>query len=192
MVSTATPRLNQRPAALNTESPMFSLLTTGLALLSAFTSAKAESHMYAGTRFGAAFASGYVRTAYSPALAIGAQWDSGIQLGMRLVVLPLPPEVYGADTPDLAIGPLVDWAYHFKAGQNFELYPTMSVGIALGKSPRDGTNQIMPQWQTGFGAHYLIPTSKAPGASRVYIGPEFGIVPLVVAPYVAGSAGLIF
>lgn len=171
---------------------MFSLLTTSLALVSLLTPAHAESHLYAGGRFGAAFASGYVRTAYSPAVAIGAKWDSGIQLGMRMVVLPYPPEVYGANTPELAIGPLVDFEYNFKAGEHFELYPTLSLGVAIGKSPADGTNQILPEFQTGFGAHYLIPTSKAEGASTLYIGPEFGIVPLVMAPYVAASAGVIF
>ena len=171
---------------------MFSLLTTTLALTSLFTPAHADSHLYAGGRFGAAFASGYVRTAYSPAVAIGAKWSNGIQLGMRVVVLPYPPEVYGSNTPNVAIGPLVDFQYNFKAGEHFELYPTMSLGVAIGKSPIDGTNQVLPEWQTGFGAHYLIPTSKEEGTSTIYIGPEFGIVPIIAAPYVAASAGVIF
>lgn len=168
---------------------MFSLLTTLLALASA-SPAHAESHLYAGGRFGAAFASGYVRTAYSPAVTIGAKWKSGIQLGMRIVVLPLPPEVYGDDTPDLAIGPLVDFEYNFKAGSQFEFYPTVSFGFAIGKSPVDSTNQVLPEFQTGFGAHYLIATGTSGG--QVYIGPEFGIVPGILAPYMAVSGGLIF
>ncbi len=173
---------------------MFSLLTTALVLTSLATpAAHAESHLYAGGRFGAAFASGYVRTAYSPAVAIGAKWNSGIQLGMRMVVLPYPPEVYGANTPTVAIGPLVDFEYNFKAGDHFELYPTMSLGVAIGKSPVNGTNQILPEWQTGFGAHYLIHTNQnLDASSTIYIGPEFGIVPLVAAPYIAASAGVIF
>lgn len=169
---------------------MFSLLTTTLALATLATPAHAESQLYAGGRLGAAFAPGYVRTAYSPAVVIGAKWHSGIQLGMRVVVLPLPPEVVGSDTPDLAVGPLVDFAYNFKAGERFELYPTASLGVALGKSPQDRTNQVLPQFQTGFGAHYLLSSGASEGT--IYVGPEFGVVPLVLAPYMAFTAGAMF
>ncbi len=160
-----------------------------IALLALATPAHAESHLTLGAKFGAAFAPDYVRTAYSPAVSLGARWDSGIQLGMRVVILPFPPEVYGEDTPELAIGPVVDFTYNFAAGQQFEFYPTVSLGVAIGKSPRDGTNQIMPQFATGFGAHYLVASGED---NQIYIGPEFGFVPLVLAPYMAVNAGVNF
>lgn len=177
---------------------MISLLALASTLVTLATpTAHAEGHFYAGARFGAAYPEGYVRTAYSPAIALGGKWDSGIELGLRFVALPNPPEVLGSNTPDFAVGPLLDFAYDFRVGKHLELYPTVSAGFAIGKGDEDGTNQILPEFQTGFGAHYLVALNKSLDdagsvGNKAYFGPEIGVVPAVLAPYMAFSAGVTF
>ncbi len=168
---------------------------SSIALALLVTSALAEdaapqpaARMLTGARASLAVPSGYAGLATSYSAEIGAQFKGGQSLALRLAFVPDPPAVYGAATPNFAMGPVVTWAYHVPVSPTLDISPTVGLGAVFGASPVDQTNVVLPYIQGGLGMRYRIPL---PDNSEFYIMPEAGLVPAILAPMVAVNVGII-
>lgn len=148
-----------------------------------------DNQLYVAGRGSLAYPANVAGTAIVASIGAGAILAEKNKLGVRFAVLPDPPSIYGVDTPDLAFGPLVDWAFLIRVGENFSLYPCASAGFAMGKSPYDGTNQIMPLFEAGFGADLHFKMSET---SQLFFAPELGVAPFALAPYMGVNIGVTF
>lgn len=171
-----------------------SLLTTLLLAtqLAFATTEKAQepggARLYGTARGTVAVPTGYVGIAQSYSLEVGALFRSGNQLGLRIAYLPWPPDVYGKATPDHAVGPVVAWAYNIRVSPRVDITPSVGLGAVFGPAANTGENKVLPYIQAGLGMRGRIPTSTG---GAVAIGPEIGLVPTILAPYVALNVSMI-
>lgn len=173
---------------------MFIALLTTLALAAEPTTLEPPARETAGARvYGTARATvavpvNYTGIAQSYSVEAGAMFRDGNQFGIRLAYVPYPPDVYGKDTPDHSGGPVLAWAYHVRVAPRVDLTPTVAAGAVFGPSPATGVNKVLPYLQAGVGMRAKVPT---PGGGAIAFGPEIGIVPTLLAPYIAGNLTLI-
>lgn len=146
------------------------------------------ARIYGSARGTVAVPTGYKGLASSYSLEVGALFRSGNQLGLRFAYLPYPPDVYGAETPEHAFGPVIAWAYQIRVSPTVDLGPTIGLGAVFGPAPDTGENKVLPYIQAGVGMRARVPLSSG-GAFAV--GPEIGIVPTILAPYVALNLSLV-
>ena len=159
----------------------------------AFAAPEAEqkagaARLYGTVRANLAVPTGYTGLAQSYSAEVGALFRSGNQLGLRFAYVPYAPNVYGQDTPDHAVGPVVVWAYNFRVSPRLDLYPAVGLGAVFGPSPKTTENMVMPYIQAGLGLRGRIPMSNG---GAIAIGPEFGFVPTILAPYAAVNLTMI-
>jgi hypothetical protein len=165
-----------------------SLLTTLLLLVhTAFAAPEAEqkagsARLFGTVRANVAVPTGYTGIAQSYSAEVGALFRSGNQLGLRFAYVPYAPNVYGPNTPDHAVGPVVVWAYNIRVSPRLDLYPAVGLGAVFGPSPVNNENKVLPYIQAGLGLRGRIPMSNG---GAIAIGPEVGFVPTILAPYAA-------
>lgn len=140
-----------------------------------------DARVYGAARAALSVPLGYTGFATSYGAEVGAITAVGNQIGLRVLWTPNPPDVYGADTPDNAFGPVLNLAHHFRVAPSFDLSPTLALGAVFGPSPEDGTNMVLPAIQIGLGARFRIAT----GDGYLAIGPELGVIPTLGAPVMA-------
>jgi len=132
-------------------------------------------------------------------------------LGLRLIWIPNPPknplgdEVIGE--VGNAWGPVLDWKVLFSPKRRISLFTSASLGFVYGVPKLDDemvsrtapsgyteektrSNVVLPILEGGVGVQV---TTKEIGDSkmRLFISPELGFVPGVVAPYAAITIGLL-
>jgi hypothetical protein len=112
----------------------------------------------------------------------GALFKDGNQIGLRIVYLPYPPKVFGESTPEQAFGPVFTWAYCVRVAPKLDLMPSVGLGAAFGAAPDTQENKVLPYLQVGLGIRGRITNPKG---GALAIGPEIGLVPTILAPYVA-------
>jgi hypothetical protein len=181
---------------------MYTLLCIGLLTSSAFAAndefgddrsaePAGDARVYGTARGTLAVPPGYVGMTTSFSVEVGALFDHA-QVGLRLAYLPYPPKVYGDETPENAIGPVVTYAYNVHVSRRVDIFPTFGLGAVFGPNHLTKENMVLPYLQAGLGIRGLIPLDG--GSDRggaVAIGPEIGIVPTILAPYLAVSFSLI-
>lgn len=171
---------------------MFTALLPTLALatvaLAAEPTETAGARVYGTARATVAVPVNYTGIAQSYSLEAGAMFRDGNQFGLRLAYVPYPPDVYGKDTPDHSGGPVLAWAYHIRVAPRVDMTPTVAAGAVFGPSPASGVNKVLPYLQAGVGLRAKVPTA---GGGAVAFGPEVGLVPTLLAPYIAGNLTLI-
>lgn len=146
------------------------------------------AQLYGDVRGSLAVPMNYTGTAQSYSAEVGALFRDGNQLGMRFVYVPDPPDVYGDETPKMAFGPVLSWAYSVRVARSFDLYPAIGLGAVFGQSPTTDMNKVLPYVQGGLGLRLRIPTANE---GAVTLGPEIGFVPTIMAPYMAFNVGMI-
>lgn len=146
------------------------------------------ARVYGTGRASVAVPVNYRGVAQSHSAEVGAMFHDGNQFGIRLAYVPYPPNVYGEDTPNHAGGPVLVWAYHVRIAPRVDLTPTVGVGALFGPSPATGENQVLPYLQGGVGLRTKVPTA---GGGAIAFGPEVGIVPTLLAPYIAANLTVI-
>lgn len=162
-----------------------------LGLFASTANAKDEqpsARVIAGTRASLAIPAGYPGVAQSYSAEVGAQFRSGQQLTLRFIGTPNPPKVLGDDTPTVAFGPAVSWSYNVKISPRMDISPSVAVGALYGPSPETEINQVLLYLQGGLGMRLRIPTGDG---SEMFIMPEVGIVPAILAPMMAVNVGFI-
>lgn len=144
--------------------------------------------VYASARGTVAVPTGYLGLATSYSIEGGAQFKDGNKVGIRLAYVPNPPDVYGASTPDVAVGPVFVWGYSLRVAPRIDFEPTIGLGALFGADPTNGVNIVLPYIQGGLSIRGRIPTQDG---SSITIGPEIGFVPTILAPYIALSVGFL-
>lgn len=163
-------------------------LLASLALAEDSPTSPGKARVFGSTRASVAVPTGYTGVAQSYGAEIGAMFEDGNQLALRFAFVPNPPDVFGADTPNAALGPVVSWAYNIRVSRAFDLYPTACLGAVFGPSPATQVNMVLPYIQGGLGARARFTTASG---SEVALGPEIGFVPTILAPYIGFNLGLI-
>ena len=162
---------------------MVSLILSGLAL------AADPAFVTTTVRYGLAVPMSEVGVAHNTTLELGAVFPSRHAVGIRMLVVPEPPHIYNNQTPDIAFGPVFSWAWYGRFARTIDLYPTASLGFAIGVSPvGEPVNKILPLLQGGFGIRFHVPA----GNLEWCITPEIGVSPLILAPYFGIGMGLMF
>mgnify|MGYP001186635244 CR=1 FL=1 len=126
-------------------------------------------------------------------------------LGMRLIWVPNPPKNPLGDEQDLDVknawGPVLDWKILFSPERRISLFTSASLGFVYGvpeveeltpsaSGYRDEpTNVVLPILEGGVGVQL---STKELGSSgmHLYVAPELGFVPGILAPYAALTVGL--
>lgn len=147
-----------------------------------------SARVYGTARGTVAVPTGYVGFAQSYSVEAGALFRDHNQVGIRLAYVPYAPEVYGADTPNQAAGPVLTWAYQFPVSPRVDITPSLAAGAVFGPGAESKENKVLPYLQAGLGLRAKIPTA---GGGAVALGPEVGFVPTLVAPYVAANVTVI-
>ena len=122
-------------------------------------------------------------------LGLGARWKDGTRLGMRVMMMPNPPEVFYADPGAIAGGVVVDYAHHFPVSRNTTIYPILSAGALVAVDEWSNENVVLPVTEAGVGLEYAKVMSSG---NHLTISPEIGVVPLMLAPYAALNVGVLF
>jgi hypothetical protein len=164
------------------------LLMASLALAEDSPTSPGKARVFGSTRASVAVPTGYTGVAQSYSAEVGAMFEDGNQLALRFAFVPQPPDVFGPDTPDAALGPVVSWAYNIRVARQFDLYPAACLGAVFGPAPTTKINMVLPYIQGGLGARARFKTASG---SEVALGPEIGFVPTILAPYVGFNLGLI-
>jgi hypothetical protein len=122
---------------------------------------------------------------------LGIELDDTNSLGFRVIYMQDPPEnplSQNSPTVPWAWGPVVDWIHNYQPNSTFSFYTSVSFGFVYGV-PKEETenNVILPIVEGGVGVR-LSKVTQSGGI--VYVAPEMGLVPGVLAPYMGISVGL--
>lgn len=154
----------------------------------AFAEEAPAARMIATTRGSVAVPADIRGVAQSFSAEVGAQFKGGQAVALRFALVPDPPDVLGADTPNLAAGPVFVWSYHVKVAPRFDISPSVGLGAVFGTSPASGENQVLPYIQGDVGLRYRVPLDSG---AELAIMPSMGVVPTILAPMVALSVGFV-
>lgn len=167
------------------------ILSATLALASDLDSRAPEpSHarLFVGGRGAASFPLNYQGIGSSFVLELGANFQDGNQLALRVAAIPDPPEVYGEkETPDFVAGPVVAYAYNIPLSARVDIPVGGGVGLLLGQT-EDQYNKMMGYFLLETGLRMRVPVGEK---SQLYFTPTMGFVPLVIAPTVGFSVGML-
>lgn len=158
-------------------------------LFSSLAVAAEPAYVTTTLRYGVAVPMSEVGIAHNTTIELGAVYPTRHSVGIRFMVIPDPPEVYDERTPNIGFGPALSWAWYGRFARNVDLYPTASLGFAIGISPTGlPVNKILPLLQGGFGIRFHVPA----GPLEWCVTPEIGVSPLILAPYFGIGMGLMF
>jgi hypothetical protein len=159
-----------------------------LTLLFAHLVAAADTnYLTAAVRHSVAVPTNVVGIANNSSVEVGVTIVARQAFGVRFVVVPDPPAVYGEETPTIAFGPSVYWAWYGKLSSHIDVYPTGAMGFVVGQRPMGWpVNKVLPMFQAGVGMRFHSKVGKV----ELYATPEIGFVPLIVAPYFGIGVGL--
>lgn len=144
--------------------------------------------LFAAARGGVAFPMNYKGVTGSYALDMGANFRDGHQMALRLVVMPNPPDVLGPrETPPLAAGPVLAYAYNIPLAPQLDIPVGAGLGLMIGQSAA-GYNKMLPYLQAEAGIRMR---AKIASDRQLFMTPSLGFVPLVLAPQVGISVGLL-
>ena len=126
-------------------------------------------------------------------------------LGMRVIWVPNPPENPLGDEQshdvDNAWGPVIDWKMLLSPQRRVSLFTSASLGFVYGVPEVDAltpsemgadtelSNVVLPILEGGVGVQ-LSTRELGRSGMRLYVAPELGFVPGILAPYAALSIGI--
>lgn len=151
-----------------------------LALLVAAAHAGDRS-LYAQARGLYARSSYYLENAQSYTLDVGLRAFDGNLIAFRGVFSPDPIPVYLTHTPKVATGGALVWGYDVDF-ERLDLVPNVAFGVLSGTNPVKGTPKPFVYFQAGMAVRGRI---DLPGGATMQVGPELGVVPLLLAGYIA-------
>lgn len=156
-------------------------------LLANYVAAADTNYLTAAVRHSVAVPTNEVGIAHNSSIEVGVTIVARQAFGVRFVVVPDPPAVYNEETPTIAFGPTVYWAWYGRLSSHIDVYPTGATGFVVGQRPLGApVNKVLPMFQAGVGMRFH---SKV-GKLEWYATPEIGFVPLIVAPYFGLGVGL--
>lgn len=145
-----------------------------------FTAHAADPSFYLQARGIYANSAIYEDTAVSYTGDLGFRFDDGNMLGFRMVYSPAPVPIYLEHTPKVAVGGALVLSHDFVVSR-VHLVPTAALGIVGGENPVLLEPKYFIYAQGGLAARLRL--EQASGSAVVF-GPEVGLVPLLLAPYI--------